>query len=121
MKKTLWIFWSMLLVLAFVLSACGPKVTPTQPATQPAATKAPATEAPTQPPATQAAQKVTIAFWEQEGEDVDVFLDQLIAEFEAANPNIKVERTHYDNEALRDQFQTAALAEAAPEVVRVPN
>ncbi len=52
---------------------------------------------------------------------MDVFIDQLIAEFEAANPDIDVERTHYENEALRDQFQTAALAEAASEVVRVPN
>jgi arabinogalactan oligomer/maltooligosaccharide transport system substrate-binding protein len=124
MKKTIWTILSILLVLAFGLTACRPS-TPapaTQaPATRAPATQAPATEAPT-PAATEApAQSVTISFWEQEGEEVDVFLDQLIAEFEAANPNIKVERTHYDNEALRDQFQTAALAEAAPEVVRVPN
>ena len=45
----------------------------------------------------------------------------LIADFQAANPNITVERTHYENEALRDQFQTASIAEAAPDVVRVPN
>ncbi len=68
-----------------------------------------------------AAGPVTIAFWEQEGEEVDVFIDQLIADFQAANPNITVERTHYENEALRDQFQTASLANAAPDVVRVPN
>lgn len=64
---------------------------------------------------------VTITFWEQEGDDVDVFIDGLIAEFQTANPNITVERTHYENEALRDQFQTASLANAAPDVVRVPN
>jgi arabinogalactan oligomer/maltooligosaccharide transport system substrate-binding protein len=52
---------------------------------------------------------------------VDVFIDALIAEFQTANPNITVERTHYENEALRDQFQTASLANAAPDVVRVPN
>lgn len=45
----------------------------------------------------------------------------MIADFQAANPNITVERTHYENEALRDQFQTAALADSAPDVVRVPN
>jgi arabinogalactan oligomer/maltooligosaccharide transport system substrate-binding protein len=64
---------------------------------------------------------VTITFWEQEGEEVDVFIDQLITDFQTANPTITVERTHYENEALRDQFQTASLANAAPDVVRVPN
>ena len=64
---------------------------------------------------------VTLTFWEQEGDDVDVFIDQLIADFQVANPNITVERTHYENEALRDQFKTASLANAAPDLVRVPN
>lgn len=113
---------SLLLVVAFVLAACQPAATPTAAPTQP-----PAQEQPTQPPAQEqqtqppAAEEVTLSFWEQEGDEVDVFIDQLLAEFMAANPNIKVERTHYENEALRDQFQTAALANAAPEVVRVPN
>ncbi|MFH2038900.1 MAG: hypothetical protein ABIJ65_05640, partial [Chloroflexota bacterium] len=31
---------------------------------------------------------VTLTFWEQEGDDVDVFIDQLIADFQVANPNI---------------------------------
>lgn len=94
MKKTLFVVFSLVLVASFALSACGGA----------------AKEEP-----------VTIAFWEQEGEEVDVFLDELIAEFQEANPNITIERTHYENEALRDQFQTASLADAAPEVVRVPN
>ncbi len=46
--------------------------------------------------------------WEQEGEEVDVLLDQPIRESRAVNPNITVERTHDENEALRNQFQTAA-------------
>lgn len=115
MKKTLWLVLSTILVAAFVLSACRPAPTPTPPPAEP--TPAKPTPTPVPPPP----EPVTIAFWEQEGEEVDVFLDELIAEFEAANPDINVERTHYENEALRDQFQTAALAEAAPEVVRVPN
>jgi arabinogalactan oligomer/maltooligosaccharide transport system substrate-binding protein len=116
MKKTLWLVLSVMLAAAFVLSACA-KPTPT-PTTPPPAQPTQPPAQPTKPPAPE---KVTLSFWEQEGEEVDVFLDQLIAEFEAANPDINVERTHYENEALRDQFQTAALAEAAPEVVRVPN
>ncbi len=93
MKSKLMLLVSLLVVATMVLTACG----------------------------TKDAGPVTITFWEQEGEDVDVFIDQLIADFQAANPNITVERTHYENEALRDQFQTASLANAAPDVVRVPN
>jgi arabinogalactan oligomer/maltooligosaccharide transport system substrate-binding protein len=50
-----------------------------------------------------------------------VFLDELATEFMNANPNIKVERSHFGNEELRDQFQTASLAGQAPVLVRVPN
>ena len=93
MKSKLMLLLSILVVATMLLTACGSK--PTGP--------------------------VTITFWEQEGEEVDVFIDQQIADFQAANPTITVERTHYENEALRDQFQTASLANAAPDVVRVPN
>ena len=64
---------------------------------------------------------VSITFWEQEGDVEDVFLDSLVADFSAANPNITVERVHYANEELRDQFQVASLAGEAPCLVRVPN
>ncbi len=124
MKKNLWILISLVLVAAFALTACGPKTeAPAAPATEePAATEAPAaTEEPAATEAPAEMEPVTIAFWEQEGEEVDVFIDELIAEFQEQYPYITVERTHYENEALRDQFQTAALADAAPEVVRVPN
>ncbi|MCC6568670.1 MAG: extracellular solute-binding protein [Anaerolineales bacterium] len=94
MKKKLNLLISLLLIAAFALTACG---------------------------AGKSNEPVTITFWEQEGDDVDVFIDGLIADFQTANPTITVERTHYENEALRDQFQTASLANAAPDVVRVPN
>ena len=93
MKNKVMFLLTMLVIATMVLTACGPKDSG----------------------------PVTITFWEQEGDDVDVFIDALIAEFQEANPNITVERTHYENEALRDQFQTASLANAAPDVVRVPN
>ncbi len=97
MKRTLSSLLSIVLILSFVLAGCGaPKVKP-----------------PSGP--------VSLAFWEQEGPDVQVFIDQLIANFQTQYPTIKVERTHYENEALRDQFQTASLAQAAPDIVRVPN
>ncbi len=125
MKNKLSVLFGMLLIASMLLAACGGGAAATQApaATEaPAATQAPAaTEAPTEVATEAPAEPVTIAFWEQEGDDVDVFIDGLIADFQTANPNITVERTHYENEALRDQFQTASLAGAAPEVVRVPN
>jgi arabinogalactan oligomer / maltooligosaccharide transport system substrate-binding protein len=119
MNKKLFALISLVLIASFALAACGTPATPTEAPAAPAATEAPAATA--VPPTVAPAAPVTIAFWEQEGADVDTFIDQLISEFQAANPNITVERTHYENEALRDQFQTASLAGAAPEVVRVPN
>ncbi len=101
MKSKLMLLLSIVVAASMILSACGVGAQPTA-----------------EPPA---AEPVVLTFWEQEGDEVDVFLDQLIADFQAANPNIKVERSHYENEALRDQFQTASLANAAPDVVRVPN
>ena len=105
MTKKLWTLLTILLIATMVLAAC-------QTTEEPVATVE-ETEAPPEP--------VTLAFWEQEGDEVDVFIDTLIAEFQTAYPYITIERTHYENEALRDQFQTASLAAAAPEVVRVPN
>jgi arabinogalactan oligomer/maltooligosaccharide transport system substrate-binding protein len=93
MKSKILFVVGLLLIATMILTACGPKDYG----------------------------PVTITFWEQEGDDVDVFIDQLIADFNVANPNITIERTHYENEALRDQFQTASLANAAPDLVRVPN
>lgn len=122
MKKSLFMLFSLMIVFSFILAACGGAAPETPP---PAEEEVTAPEVPAEEekedeaPAEMA--PVTLAFWEQEGEEVDVFIDGLIAEFQAAYPYITVERTHYENEALRDQFQTASLAEAAPDVVRVPN
>jgi arabinogalactan oligomer / maltooligosaccharide transport system substrate-binding protein len=123
MKSKLGLLISLLVVASMMLAACGSPAPVATEAPAAVATEAPAvaTEAPVVATEAPAAEPVTITFWEQEGEDVDVFIDGLIADFQTANPNITVERTHYENEALRDQFQTASLANAAPDLVRVPN
>jgi len=123
MKKSLFVIFSLVLIASFALAACGGAAPAVEEPAAPAAEEpaAPAAEEPAAEEPMEEMAPVTIAFWEQEGDDVDVFIDELIAEFQAEYPYITVERTHYENEALRDQFQTASLAEAAPEVVRVPN
>jgi maltose-binding protein MalE len=62
-----------------------------------------------------------ITFWEQEFDDVQKALDGVIANFEKANPGIKVKRSHYKNEDLRTQYQTAAMGGGGGDVVLGPN
>ena len=104
-------------VLAMLVTSCAPKPTPTAVPTGPTAKP---TTAPTATP--KPVEQVTITLWEQEAEDRDsAALLPLLNDFMAANPDILVEMTHYGNEELRTQFQTASLAGQAPEVVRCPN
>lgn len=106
-----WMLVTTAMVLSMVLSACASKPTGTLgPRPTEAATAAPSPVA-----------KIKIVIWEQEPDDVDAFLDELVANFMAKNLNIEVERTHYGDEELRDRFQTAGLAGAGPELVRCPN
>ena len=117
--RRFYVVMAALVLAGLLLSACGPAATPS-PTAAPAPTQPPQpTQAPAPTPT--AAPKVKITFWEQESEEVDAFLDELVADFMKAHPNITVERVHYGNEELRDQFQAASLAGAAPELVRVPN
>ncbi len=139
-KKTLLILL-LVLALSLAVAACGGKrgETPT-PAPEPTKAEAPAkaTEAPKAEPTKAMEEKkeeekkeeapqpatgevIHITYWEQEGDEVDVFLDKLAEDFMAQNPNIVIERVHYANEDLRDQFQVASLAGEAPQIVRVPN
>ena len=118
MIKKLWTLLTFILLATMALAACSP-ATPTEPA----ATEPPVvTEeiAPTEVPTEAPAGPVTISFWEQDS-DADALFQALIDEFMIANPDIIVERTHYENEPMRQLFQEAALNGTAPDVVRGPN
>jgi len=64
---------------------------------------------------------VTLAFWEQSDPTAQKVLDGLITEFQAANKNITVKRTHYETEALRKNYTTASLGTTGPDIVLGPN
>ena len=115
MKKQLWIGLSMMLLAALVLGACGTPATeapaPVEP--QPAATEAPVA---TEPPAPE---PMTIMLWHQEGEAENAaqYVQALADAYTALHPEITFEVTNKNTELLREDFQTAALAGAPPDLL----
>ena len=62
-----------------------------------------------------------LSFWEQDDPSAQVVMDELISLFEKANPNVRVERSHFETEDLRKNFMAAAIGGAGPDVVFGPN
>jgi arabinogalactan oligomer/maltooligosaccharide transport system substrate-binding protein len=110
---------TVLLIASFLITSCRLGATPTP---TPTMTEVPATETPTTTPtATPTPIPVPITFWDQDTQDADAVLDKLISDFQAADPNILVTRTHYQTVDLRLQFLSAANGNGAPDVIRMPN
>jgi len=109
MKRPLYLFF--VLVLALSLFACQPAAT---------AQPAPATEAPvaaaTETPAT--AEKVVLRVWDtftEEGQSAG--MDKMIEQFQAAHPNIEVQRDAQTIDNLRPVVQTALGADNGPDII----
>lgn len=64
---------------------------------------------------------VELTFWEHEFEEVQKSLDGVIADYQKANPGVKISRSHYKTEDLRTQYQTAAMGGGGADVVLAPN
>ncbi len=100
MKRTLlWTVLGLLLVGAFSLAGCAPKAA-----------------VPTGP--------VAVQFWHQEGEAENAaqFVQSLADAYTALHPNITFEVSNPgDTEALRENFQTAALAGSPPDLLWTVN
>jgi arabinogalactan oligomer/maltooligosaccharide transport system substrate-binding protein len=132
MIKKLWMLLSILMIAAFVLTACGPQAAqpteapaaPTEvpPTAAPAATEVPPTEAPapTEAPPTEAPMAaVTIQLWTKEGEaDGGLqFVQGLTDQYSAMHPEVTFEVINKEVETLREDFQTASLAGAPPDLL----
>lgn len=117
MKKSLWLALSIVLVAAFVLSACAPKATPTptQPPAQPTQPPAKPTEAPTQPPAPTL--KGTVSLWHAWKESEIASLNEVIAAFQAKYPDVKFDILYVPFDDLRGKFETAASTGGGPAVL----
>ncbi len=90
-----------LAILALVVVACAPAATPTP---------------------TEAVAPVTLTLWTKEGEEALDWNQALVDEFNATHPGITIELVKKENvEVLREDFQTASLAGAAPEMLWTVN
>ena len=114
MKK----FIALLLALAMVLSLAACSV---EKAEEPAATQAPAAEAPAAPAATEApaAAPVEISLWTYPiGKWVDeATVAELVADFNAAYPNITVKVEYLDYTNGDDKLSTAVEGKKAPDII----
>lgn len=120
MNKKLLALFSILLIAAFALSACGPTATPTEVATQaPAApTTAPATEAPTAAPA-----PVTLTIWHgyHAGGSEESTINTLVAQYMKDHPNVTVTVLEVPFNDLFNKYETDTAAGGGPDMFTAPN
>ena len=119
---------SLLAASAIIVGACSGSAATTAPATA-GATAAPTTAGATTAPAESAAattaptavacstDPVKLAMWTKEGDPSLAYVKDLAARYTTAHPNVTFEVTNKDVEVLREDFQTASLAGAAPEIL----
>jgi raffinose/stachyose/melibiose transport system substrate-binding protein len=75
----------------------------------------PVAQAPAGEGAETGAEKVKILFWDQ-FPDVSDQMDAVVADFNAAYPNIEVVRESYETEAMRDVIKTALSSGTGPDI-----
>jgi multiple sugar transport system substrate-binding protein len=118
MKKYFQVLFSVILMGAFLLTACAPAATP---AAAPAA--APATAAPAAPaaaaPAADQSKNVTLEFWTFSDYATDAggdIMKTFISEFEAAHPGVKINMTGKGGDELNTGIVSSASSNSIPDV-----
>ena len=123
MKRTLWTLLSALVVGTFLLSGCAPQAAPTP--MPPTPTPKPEQPSPVPPTPTPkpAEEKLSLVLWTKEGEADQAlqFVKSLADAYTAAHPNVTFEVVNKDVETLREDFQTASLAGAPPDLLWTVN
>ncbi len=125
MKRTVFVLLSLVTLLSVALAACAPAASPVPPAATPAQPAAAPTQAAapaTNPPAAAAAsggQTVEIEYWQYFYESKKNLMDQLIADFEKANPNIKVTQTTFPYDQYNDKVAASVPAGRGPDVINL--
>jgi raffinose/stachyose/melibiose transport system substrate-binding protein len=100
-----------LLLVGLLLAACQPAPEPTE------APPPPETAAPVEPPTAAPAEPVELIFWDSwEESGSSTAFDQLIANFEAANPNITITREFQNFEDMKTLLKTALSSGTGPDM-----
>jgi raffinose/stachyose/melibiose transport system substrate-binding protein len=115
MSRKIFATLCVMLVTAFVLSACGTPAT-TEPPAQPAATEAPAQPAATEaPPAT--AEKVNITWWHiSTAENHKALFQKFADDYMAAHPNVNIDIQVLENEAFKSKLTTVMQSGEPPDI-----
>jgi raffinose/stachyose/melibiose transport system substrate-binding protein len=117
MRFKLYTLSAVLLVLALLLSACGPSSTPqpAEPAAEKPATEAPATE---EPAKKESAEPITLTYWSylSETEPLAEILAGNVKAWNENNPNTQVEVSWIGRESIT-KLRTALLSGEAPDIL----
>ena len=107
MKKSIFALMAILVVLSMLIAACGPATAVTEPTT---AVTEPTTVTPT-------GAKGTITLWHAWKESEIPALNEVIAGFQAQNPDVKFDVLYVPFDDLRGKFETAAATGGGPNVL----
>jgi len=110
-----------LLIATFVLAACGPAATeaPTQAPAEPTAAVVEPTAAPVEPTAAPVEEGLTgtITLWHAWKENEIASLNDVIAGFQAMNPNVTFDVLYVPFDDLKGKYETAAATGGGPTVL----
>jgi raffinose/stachyose/melibiose transport system substrate-binding protein len=112
MSRKIYMFLSLLVVLAFALTACGAPAAPVveEPAAEEPVAEEPAAEEP-------AAEPVTVTWWHISTADIHKALWQEVAdEYMAMHPNVTIEITVLENEAFKTKLTTVMQSNEPPDI-----
>lgn len=118
--KKIWSFFSLLLIAAMLLAACGPAATPEPVATEPPAGEPAATQPPAgEPAATEPAMALSgkITLWHAWKENEIASLTEVISAFQAQYPDVTFDVLYVPFDDLRGKFETAAATGEGPNVL----
>jgi raffinose/stachyose/melibiose transport system substrate-binding protein len=110
MRKSILFTFSLLVVMAVMLGACGPQPTEAPPAEEPM-------EEPAEPAQPAEPEKVTITWWHiSTAEEHKALWQKLADEYMAAHPNVTIEITVLENEAFKAKMTTVMQSGDPPDI-----
>jgi raffinose/stachyose/melibiose transport system substrate-binding protein len=119
MKKAFLVL-STLIIVSLLASCAAPTSAPPVPTVSSAQTAAPAqtaVPAQTEAPAASGPVKLVVWWWgEQEAPGAQKWMDETIAKYQEANPNIQIEAVLQSTDSLVPAFKSAAAAQEGPDI-----